>query len=180
MLGLLVKQVAITPVDSPVRQTRIAILWHTGATSELVSDRPSIKQKLATPSAVIEAIRELTATHSDAEIAQWLNQRGLLSGRGLAFTTSSVAWIRWKYQIPKPGGSNVFAGNEGIRADGCYSTSALAKKLGVGIHTIHYWRQQGVLEAVQDIPHGPWWHRVTPEVLQLLRQKIRRVPVKSE
>ncbi len=180
MLGLLVKQVAITPVDSPVRSSRIAILWHTGATSELVSDRPSIKQKLATPSAVIEAIRELTATHSDAEIAQWLNQRGLLSGRGLAFTTSSVAWIRWKYQIPKPGASNVFAGNEGIRADGYYSTSALAKKLGVGIHTIHYWRQKGVLEAVQDIPHGPWWYRVTPELLQLLRQKIRRVPVKSE
>ena len=180
MLGLLVKQVAITPVDTPVRQTRIAILWHTGATTELFSERPSIKQKLATPSAVIQSIRELATSHSDTEIAQSLNQRGLLSGRGLAFTTSSIAWIRWKYKIPKPGGSNIFAGKEGIRADGCYSTSALAEKLGVGIHTIHYWRKQGVLEAIQDIPHGPWWHRVTPEALNLLRQKIRRVPVKSE
>lgn len=69
---------------------------------------------------------------------------------------------------------------EGIRDDGCYSTSALAKKLGVGIHTIHYWREQGVLEAFQDIPQGPWWHRVTPEVLEVLRQKIRRVPVNPE
>ncbi|MDV3000764.1 MAG: hypothetical protein N5P05_002370 [Chroococcopsis gigantea SAG 12.99] len=27
-----------------------------------------------------------------------------------------------------------------------------SQKLGVGIHTIHYWRSQGVLEAFQDIP----------------------------
>lgn len=68
----------------------------------------------------------------------------------------------------------------GIRSDGSYSTSALADKLGVGIHTIHYWRKKGVVEAFQETPHGPWWHRVTPEVLQMLRDNIRRVPVKSE
>ncbi len=180
MLGLLIKQVAIAPIESPIRQTHIAILWHTGATSELSSLRPSTIEKLSTPSEVIVAIRELAATNSDAAIAVELNQRGLVSGRGRAFTDSSVAWIRWKNQIPKPTGSNIFAGNEGIRDDGCYSTSALAKKLGVGIHTIHYWREQGVLVAFQDIPHGPWWHRVTPEVLDILRQKIRRVPVKPE
>jgi len=180
MLGLLIKQVAITPIESPIRQTHIAILWHTGATSELSSPRPTILQKLATPSEAIVAIRELSSTYSDAAIAFELNQRGLLSGKGRAFTASSVAWIRWKNQIPKPGGSNTFAGTQGIRDDGCYSTSALAKKLGVGIHTIHYWREQGILEAFQDIPHGPWWHRVTPEVLEILRQKIRRVPVKPE
>ena len=67
-----------------------------------------------------------------------------------------------------------------IRSDGCYSTSALAQKLGVGIHTIHYWREKGIVEASQETPNGPWWHRVTPEVLKTLRDKIRRVPVKSE
>jgi transposase-like protein len=73
-----------------------------------------------------------------------------------------------------------FARTVGIRSDGSYSTSALAQKLGVGIHTIHYWREKGILSAFQESPSGPWWHRVTPEVLQLLREKIRRVPVKSE
>lgn len=137
MLGLLIKQIAITPVESPTRQTHIAILWHTGATSELSSERPSMAQKLGTPAEVIATVRELAAAHNDAAIAVELNRRGLLSGRGRAFTASSVAWIRWKNQIPKPGGSHVFAGTEGIRDDGCYSTSALAEKLGVGIHTIH-------------------------------------------
>lgn len=55
-----------------------------------------------------------------------------------------------------------------------------AEKLGVGIHTIHYWREKGILEAFQETPKGPWWHRVTPETLKTLRDKIRRVPVKEE
>jgi hypothetical protein len=58
--------------------------------------------------------------------------------------------------------------------------SALAQKLGVGIDTIHYWRQKGVVPAIRETPHGPWWHSVSPEVLQTLRQKIRRVPLKQE
>ncbi len=93
MLGLLVKQVAITPVDSPSRQTRIAILWHTGATTELVANRPSIQQKLGTSNEVVQAILELAAGRTDSEIASALNQRGLLSARGRAFTASSATLL---------------------------------------------------------------------------------------
>ena len=176
MLGLLVKQVALSPIESPGRQTRIAILWHTGATTELIVKRPTTGEKLSTPSEVIEAIRELTAGRTDAEIAEILNQRGFLSGKGRKFTPSAVNWIRWKFQISKPTSPNP----KGIRADGRYSTSALAEKLGVGIHTIHYWRQKGILPATQEYARGPWWHQVTPEILMTLRQKIRRVPTHPE
>lgn len=123
---------------------------------------------------------EAQLTRNLGNQALLLNQRGFVSGIGRAFTAASVAWIRGKYQIPKPLSSNTFAGNVGIRTDGSYSTSALAKKLGVGIHTIHYWREQGVIEATRETEHGPWWYQVTPEVLQLLREKIRRVPVLDE
>jgi len=68
----------------------------------------------------------------------------------------------------------------GIREDGRYSTSALAEKLGVTISTIHYWREKGVLEAVRETTNGPWWHTVNAEVLAVLQQKIRRVPLKLE
>ena len=180
MLRLLVKQIALTPVDSPTRQTQIKILWHTGATSELFTNRPSIQQKLGTPPEVIQAIRELAAGRTDTEIACELNRQGLVSPKGRAFTASSVAWIRLKYKIDKPGSNPKFAHDIGISADGNYSTSALASLLGVGIHTIHYWREQGIIPATQETPNGPWWHQVTPEVLQTLREKIRRVPVKSE
>jgi DNA invertase Pin-like site-specific DNA recombinase len=180
ILALLVKQVAITPVDTPQRSSRLQILWHTGATTELVAMRPTTQDKLRTPEAVVQTIRELAVGRTDSEIASLLNQRGLKSGLGRAFTASAVAWIRWKFQIDKPGSDPGFARHVGIRPDGSYSTSALAEKLGVGIHTIHYWREKGILEAFQETPKGPWWHRVTPEVLETLRAKIRRVPVKSE
>ena len=140
MLRLLVKQVALTPVEHPIRQTKLNILWHTGATSELFTNRPSIQQKLGTSVEVIQAIRELANGRTDAQIATELNCQGLLSAKGRAFTASSVSWIRLKYQINKP----------------------------------------GIVSAFQETSKGPWWHRVTPEVLKTLRDKIRRVPVKSE
>ncbi|HCF27602.1 MAG TPA: recombinase family protein [Cyanobacteria bacterium UBA11049] len=180
MLRLLVKQVALTPMDHPTRQTQVKILWHTGATSELFTPRPSIQQKLGTPVEVIQAIRELAVGRTDTEIARELNCQGFLSPKGRAFTESSVAWIRLKYKIDKPGSNPKFAHDVGIRTDGCYSTSALAAKLGVGIDTIHYWREQGIIPASQETPNGPWWHQVTPEILKTLRDKIRRVPVRVE
>ena len=79
MLRLLVKQIALTPMDSPTRQTQIKILWHTGPTSELFTNRPSIQQKLGTPPEVIQAIRELAAGRTDTEIACELNRQGLVS-----------------------------------------------------------------------------------------------------
>jgi hypothetical protein len=79
MLRLLMKQIALTPVDSPTRQTQIKILWHTRATSELFTNRPSIQQKLGTPPEVIQAIRELASGRTDAEIACELNLQGLVS-----------------------------------------------------------------------------------------------------
>ena len=48
------------------------------------------------------------------------------------------------------------------------------------ISTIHYWRKKGILEAVRETAHSPWWHTVTPEVLATLRQKIWRVPLKPD
>lgn len=41
-------------------------------------------------------------------------------------------------------------------------------------------REKGIVEASQETPNRPWWHRVTPEVLKTLRDKIRRVPVRAE
>ncbi|MEC4817580.1 MAG: recombinase family protein [Scytonema sp. PMC 1069.18] len=179
MLALLVKQISLTPVEQKERSTRIQLLWHTGVTTELVTTRQTTADKLRTPNEIVELVKELAVGRTDVEIAHELNRRGLVSGKGRTFTADSVAWIRWKFQINKPL-SDPKVAHKGISSDGYYSTSALAEKLGVGIHTIYYWRDKGVIEAFQERPGGPWWYRVTPEVLETLRSQIRRVPVKSE
>ena len=179
ILGLLVKQVALTPIDAPERSTRIQILWHTGATSELIATRPTNADKYRTPTEVIQLIEELAPGRTDTKIADELNRRGLVNANGRAFTKKGIAWIRWKYGIDKPLSDPIVA-KSGVSPEGYYSTSALAEKLGVGIHTIHYWREKGIIQASQETDKSPWWYIVTPSVLATLREKIRRVPVKSE
>jgi hypothetical protein len=126
---------------------------------------------------VIEAIAALAPGRTDAAIAEALNAQGFSSGRGTPFTAKAVAWIRHHYQIRKPGSDRQVAARTTARADGRYSTRALATRLGVSIATIHYWRAQGILPAIQELPGGPWWHEITPEVLERLRKHIRRAPV---
>jgi DNA invertase Pin-like site-specific DNA recombinase len=179
ILGLLVKQVAITPIDTPERSTRIQILWHTGAISTLSAARPTNADKHRTPKEVIQLIEELVPGRTDTEIAQELNLRGLLNTTGQPFTKKGVAWLRWKYGLDKPLSAPMVA-KSGISPEGYYSTSALADKLGVSIYTIHYWREKGVIQAFQEKGKSPWWYVVTPEVLETLREKICRVPVKPE
>ena len=176
---MLVKQIALTPIDTPKRSTRIQILWHTGAISELIATRPTNADKYRTPKQVIQLIAELAPGRTDTEIAQELNRRGLLNTTGRAFTKKGVAWLRWKYGIDKPLSDPIVA-KSGVSQSGYYSTSALAEKFGVGIHTIYYWRDKGIIQAFQETDRSPWWYIVTPEVLETLRKKIHRVPVKSE
>lgn len=180
MLGSFVKQIALTPIDSPQRTTRIQILWHTDATTELFATRQTTAQKIRTPDEIVELIRELAQNHNDRQIASVLNTMGLVSGRGRAFTVKSVAWIRFKSGIKKPMNDPKVAHDVGITPDGYYSTSALAKKLGVGIHTIYYWRDKGIIEVVENPDSHLCWYKVSKEVLDILREKIRRVPVLEE
>src|SRR5215831_10116458 len=177
LLGLLVKQIALTPVEAPQRQTRIHLLWHTTATTDLAVPRMRPTERVRTPPQVIEAITALASGRTDAAIAEALNAQGLSSGRGRPFTAKAVAWIRHHYQIRKPGSDRQVAARTSARADGRYSTRAFATRLGVSIATVHYWREHGVLPAIQELPGGPWWHEITPQVLERLRTHIRRAPV---
>jgi hypothetical protein len=103
LLRLLVKQSALTPVEGSPRQPQVQVLWHTHATTALWVPRPSKRERLRTPSEVVETITTLAAGRTDDAIAAALNARGLPSSRGQPFTAAAVAWIRYKYQIRKPG-----------------------------------------------------------------------------
>ena len=42
------------------------------------------------------------------------------------------------------------------------------------VSTIAAWCQSGRLDGIQAVPHGPWWIRLTPEIITELRQPVRR------
>ena len=60
------------------------------------------------------------------------------------------------------------------RADGRYSAKAAAESLNVNVSTIAAWCQSGILDGIQSGPHGPWWIKLTPEIIARLRKPTRR------
>jgi len=179
LLGLLVKQVALTPVDTAPRQTQGQGLWHTDVVTTLTVPRPSRRERTRTPSDVVSTVATLAATHTDAAIAALRNTRGLRSGKGRSFTPAAVVWVRRKYGIAKPLMDTRHAARLEARPDGRCSTRALAIQMGVSLHTIHDWRKRGMIPAIQETPGGPWWHDVTPAVLESLQKQMRQVPINT-
>jgi hypothetical protein len=44
----------------------------------------------------------------------------------------------------------------------------------VTVSTIADWCKSGRLDGIQATPHGPWWVRLTPEIIERLRKPVRR------
>ena len=171
LLSLLVKQVALTPIDLPERRTKIDILWHTGAVTTISTTRPRHNPTNRHPDAVIAAIRALAPNHEDKKIAAELNKMGLLGNRKRPFTGATIGNIRYRYGIKKPGADPAVAARGSFGNGRFVSTSALARRLGVSIPVIAYWRRQGIIAGFQNGNQGPWWYEVPDETLARLQAR---------
>src|SRR5262249_21639833 len=172
LLRLLVKDVTLTK-GAPTIQ--VAVRWQTEACTTLEVPRPprSCDARRA-PAAVVDRVRLLAENHTDRQIAEQLNAAGCQSGRGGSFTASKVQWIRYVHQIRSGCPEGPAASAQGERGGGRCSARAAAKALNVDVSTIAAWCQSGRLDGLQATPHGPWWVRLTPEVIERLRKPVRR------
>jgi DNA invertase Pin-like site-specific DNA recombinase len=170
LLRYLVKDVTLTKGATTIT---IAIRWQTDASTTLAIPRPrrSCDQR-RTDRVVIERISALVQLHTDAQIAEILNQEGHQPGLGGRFTENKVQGLRWSYGLPKQR-SQEQAPNA-PRADGRYSARAAAQLLNVDVSTIADWCQSGKLEAIQEAAHCPRWTTLTPEVIEALRKPERQ------
>jgi len=172
LLRFLVQDVTLTKGE---RVVAVAIRWQTQACTLAEVPRPPRScDARRTPAAVVERVRILATTHSDGQIASLLNEEGRRSGTGQPLTAARVQWVRYAYAIPSgcPEGPGRTA--QGQRGDGRYSTRAAAELLNVDIATVMAWCKAGRLDGVQAKPHGPWWVRLTPEIIAELRKPVRR------
>lgn len=172
LLRLLVKDVTLTK-GAPTIQ--VAVRWQTEACTTLEVPRPPRScDARRTPAAVVDRVRWLAGDHTDRQIAEQLNAAGCQSGRGGSFTASKVQWIRYVHGIRSGCPEAPAASARGERGDGRCSAQAAAKALNVNVSTIASWCQSGRLDGLQATPHGPWWVRLTPEVIERLRKPVRR------
>ena len=160
LVRLLVREVALAPVDVPRRRIRIRVLWQTGTVTETEVPAPPFGAPGAS-AAARRVIEECVARRDlSSEIAAELNRRGLTSGGGREWTAQAVMsycvrrGIRQPERLP-------YGRVPAQRSDGLYSTRGLAHELGVSIHVVQGWFQKGLLNEAEGGGKGrARWFRV--------------------
>lgn len=94
----------------------------------------------------VSRIRELAATMDDFEIADQLNQDGLTTTEGKAFTYAGIRWIRYKHDISGPYQRN----RTGI------SVAEAATLLGISTGKVYYSISAGKIPARKQHQGWPW------------------------
>lgn len=119
--------------------------------------RPKSYEIRRTQPTVVERVRLLAHDHTDQQIADRLNQAGLVPGSGGSFTARKICWIRYAYQIRTNCPKAPELCTTGQRGDGRYSARVAAHLLNVNVSTIAGWCKAGTLDNIQETPHGPRW-----------------------
>jgi hypothetical protein len=136
------------------------VVWHGGEISEL-----NVPKYLFTAPRIYHRICDLARTHTDAEIAEILNQEGTKTVKGKLWTSKRVMDFRLSNAIPSG-----FTTNTELRIpESGYITSAeAAEQLDVHQTTIQKWYRWGILSGKQDGRQSPLWIRWTEDVVYQL------------
>lgn len=77
LLRIMIREVALSPVEIPERSTRIQVYWESGEVTEIITPRPTKLTRHIMPDEVMATIRdEFKAGKKDIEIAEALNRAG--------------------------------------------------------------------------------------------------------
>jgi DNA invertase Pin-like site-specific DNA recombinase len=172
LLRFLIQDVTLTRRESIIH---IGIRWQTEALTELETPRPKrIYELQRTDPVVVSRISKLAPLHTDRQIADLLNQEGLTTGVGQLFTNDKVERLRRTHNIPTGCPEAPSACPGGQRGDGRYSIQAAVKLLNVSDSTITSWCKSGRLDGIQGVQGGPWWVKLTPEIIAKLHRPVRR------
>lgn len=177
LLRCLIKDVALTKSGQEVRarvrlQTGACVeLWFSVVRQELSERRAAARERKWRK---VEWIRELSPTHTDAQIAERLSAEGFKPFRAKSFTAAVVKNLRYSHKIDSamPEICRVATPASGApRGDGRYSSQAVAEMLTVNIGTVDKWCRSGRLDAIRSSKASPWW---TSQQIESLRKPARR------
>ena len=99
LLRLVVEEVQLDGVTT-AGKIDIRVTWRSGAVTQRQIDRPKVGAWAPkTDNKVIERVRELSRTHTAAQIAAALDAQGLRSAHGKAFREHHVLYLAHRYRI---------------------------------------------------------------------------------
>jgi hypothetical protein len=159
ILRLLLKDITLEKRPA-AHQAILHLRWQGGATEDLVVDLPlKTADRWRYPEALVNKVRQLAQQQTDHQIAVALNQEGLRSAKGRAFTASMVAWIRGKHRIPAPL----------LQQPGELTVRQLSQKFAVSQNVVYYWLEKGLVTARSPQSHGRMWITLTDQQEQELQ-----------
>jgi DNA invertase Pin-like site-specific DNA recombinase len=159
ILRLLLKDITLEKRPA-THQAILHLRWQGGATEDLLVALPlKTADRWRYPEVLVDKVRQLARQQVDLQIATALNQEGLRSAKGRAFTASMVAWIRCKHRIPAPV----------LRQPGEWSIRQLSQKFAVSQHVVYYWLEKGLVTARRPQPNGQMWISLTSQQEQQLQ-----------
>jgi len=175
MLRLLIKDITVER-QSGAAQALLHVRWQGGACTEVVVDLPlKMADRLRYPTEMVERVRTLALTLSDAQIAAHLNEEGVRSAKGLPFNISMIKWIRHRHGIPAPQ----------LKGPDEFTVQQFCDRFGVSRHVVYYWIEREIVEARQLNQGSPYWIKLTPakeqELVEWVRESSRiETPQKCE
>jgi excisionase family DNA binding protein len=153
MLRLLIKDITVEKRRAE-RKALLHIRWQGGAVEDLSVALPlPTPDRVRYPESLVNRIRSLAATMTDAQITATLNQEDILSAKGKRFTPSRLKWVRYRYGIPALD----------LKRPEELTVGEVAERFGVRPSVVYYWIERGHLPARRLQIGKPYWISLGPE-----------------
>jgi hypothetical protein len=147
MLRLLIKDITVEKRRAE-RKAILHVRWQGSAVEDLITDLPlPAPDKVRYPAAIVDRIRSIANSMTDAQIAATLNRDGLLGAKGKPFTQSMVNWIRYRHSIPAPS----------LKEPDELTVEEVAEHFQVRPGVVYYWIDRGHLPTRRLGPGRPYW-----------------------
>lgn len=141
----------VVRVDREAHLARLTLIWQGGATTELEVKIPRVGENSRIDGeALIEEVRKMAASLTDAQIAQTLVRRGIRTSTGLPFTIERVRFLRKRHDIPE------YEPDPSSASEPTVTAEQAAEVLGVTHTTVLRWLRDGFLVGEQVSPRAPW------------------------
>jgi DNA invertase Pin-like site-specific DNA recombinase len=96
-------------------------------------------QSKKTPAKIVELIDQLLDHHTDLEVAEIINKRGILTGPHDRFTQTSIANIRYNYHLrPR---------YDRLRASGCLEREEMLEMIGITYTQLNWLREHNLVRS---------------------------------
>jgi DNA invertase Pin-like site-specific DNA recombinase len=140
------------------------VRWLAGHTEQIkVNLPPNVADKIRYPDAFIEKVRALTLKYGDdKKTIDILNEQGINSATGKAFTRDMVQWIRFKEKIKMPI----------LRSEDEFTIDEVRTVFNISLDMVYYWIKNNYVIA-RKTPANSFLVKITPEDKTQLLERIK-------